>query len=63
MPEKTKRPALCESCAHFDYDEDYEEYVCTAGFDEDDMYRYLDSSHFECPYYRPYDEYKIAQKQ
>jgi hypothetical protein len=26
---------LCESCVYFDYDEEYEENVCTINLDED----------------------------
>ena len=53
----------CETCVHFDYDEEYEEYVCMQDLDEDEMVRYLGGSFSSCPYYRFYDEYKSVQKQ
>ena len=31
--------------------------------DEDELYKFMQGSSFECPYYQPYDEYKIVRKQ
>ncbi len=72
-PENNRRPVRkpikkapqsnCETCVHFDYDEWYEEYVCTQDLDEDEMVRYLAGTFSSCPYYRFYDEYKSVQKQ
>ena len=28
-------PSLCDSCWHFDYDEEYDEYYCMMDLDED----------------------------
>ncbi len=53
----------CESCVFYDYDEDYEEYVCTVNLDQDEMSQFLFSQTRTCPYYRFYDEYKSVQKQ
>ena len=53
----------CESCWHFDYDEEYGENVCTVSLDEDEMLDYLAGNTRSCPYYRFYDEYKSVQKQ
>ena len=53
----------CETCWHYDYDEEYEEYVCMMSFDEDEAVRYLSGSKNRCPYFRFYDEYKSVQKQ
>lgn len=53
---------ICESCANYDYDEDSKSYFCSANLDEDDMYR-LSEGGEECPFYNPYDEYKIVEKQ
>ena len=50
-------------CAYFDYDDDYEEYVCIMNMDEDEAVRYYSGSHQNCPYFRFYDEYKVVQKQ
>ena len=53
----------CESCAYYDYDEEYDCYVCTINLDEDDYASYMGSSHSSCPYYSFYDEYSIVRKQ
>ena len=29
----------CETCWHFDYDEEYDEYFCNMDLDEDEYYR------------------------
>ena len=58
-----RRASNCESCVYYDYDEDYEEYVCTMNLDEDEMVRFLSGNTRTCPYYRFYDEYKSVQKQ
>ena len=52
----------CEFCAYYDYDEDWEEYVCNANMDEDDMVRFYESR-TSCPLFKFYDEYKIVRKQ
>ena len=53
----------CESCVFYDYDEDWDSYVCTMNLDEDEMVRFLSGHNNSCPYYRYYDEYKSVQKQ
>ena len=53
----------CESCAHFEYDDEYEYYVCQVNLDEDDMGRFLSSKVFHCPHFQFLDEYKIVRKQ
>ena len=53
----------CEDCLYYDYDEEYEDYVCRMSFDEDEAVRYLSGGRMRCPYYRYYDEYKSVQKQ
>ena len=53
----------CEDCLYFDYDEEYEDYVCRMAFDEDEAVRYLSGGKCRCPYYRYYDEYKSVHKQ
>ncbi|MCQ2477169.1 MAG: DUF6472 family protein [Clostridia bacterium] len=54
---------ICENCAYYDYDEEYEEYVCGANLDEDELYQFLQGGNFNCPFYNPYDEYKVVEKQ
>ena len=58
-----KKESNCESCVFYDYDEDYECYVCTMNLDQDEMAQFLAGYHQSCPYYRFYDEYKSVQKQ
>ncbi len=53
----------CEMCSNYVYDEDYEYYVCEMDLDEDEMYRFLSSSVYSCPYFRAEDEYRIVRKQ
>ena len=57
------RPSSCESCEFYDYDEEYEEYVCTVNLDQDEMQDFLGGRTKGCPYYRYYDEYKSVHKQ
>ena len=47
----------------YEYDEDYEYYVCTQDLDQDEMYRFITGQFRECPYYRAGDEYSIVRKQ
>ena len=54
---------ICESCAHYDYNEDYECYECVVNLDEDELYRFMQGGQTECPYFNPYDEYKVVKKQ
>lgn len=53
---------LCEQCAYYSYDDEAESYVCGAYLDEDELYRFM-SAGKSCPYFKPYDEYKIVQRQ
>lgn len=53
----------CEHCAYYSFDENSEEYVCDVMLDEDEMVRYLSGRDQTCRYFRPYDEYKLVQKQ
>lgn len=53
----------CESCAFYEYDEDYEDYVCDVDMDEDEAVRLMGDSSYECPYYRSGDEYAVVKKQ
>lgn len=60
---KKQSAVNCESCEFYDYDGEYEVYVCRMSLDEDEMQRFLAGSNRSCPYYRYYDEYKTVQKQ
>lgn len=62
----TRRPlpaTNCETCEFYDYDEEYDAYVCAANLDQDDMADFISARTQRCPYYRYYDEYKSVQKQ
>ncbi len=56
---KENRITQCEMCAYYDEDEE----VCSINLDEDDVARYMSQSHYQCPYFSMYDEYKIVRKQ
>ena len=58
-----KSTPLCENCEYYDYDEEYEMYICTQNMDEDEMSRFMQTSYKSCPYFKFYDEYKSVQKQ
>lgn len=53
----------CESCAFYNYDEVYDDYVCEMDLDEDEMARFLSGHSEACPYWRLGDEYRTARKQ
>ena len=55
--------AQCDTCAYLEYDEEFEEYVCTVDMDEDDFLRSVYGAGTACPYYRNGDEYSIVRKQ
>ena len=63
MENKQSTAANCESCVFYDYDDDYESYVCTMNLDQDELANFLMGHTRTCPYYRFYDEYKSVQKQ
>ncbi len=53
----------CDSCANYEYDEDYECYICSVDLDEDDLYRFESSGNKICPYYCYENEYAIVKHQ
>ncbi len=53
----------CETCWYFDYDEEFDEYICKMDLDEDEVYRIMTSKSGRCPYYRQGDDYTLARKQ
>ena len=55
--------SLCDTCWHYDYDEEYDEYYCMMDLDEDEVYRYLVSGQSRCPFYRQGDDYSLARRQ
>lgn len=63
MEKNKKKATSCDTCAYYNYDDDYEYYVCEMDLDEDEMYRFLSSTDFSCPYYRSGDEYAVVRHQ
>lgn len=53
----------CESCAYYDYDDEYDCYMCTINIDQDDASSMYGNRRNSCPYYSYYDEYKVVRKQ
>ena len=63
IPSQKPAATNCESCEFYDWDDDFDAYVCTMNLDEDEMLRFLHGENASCPYYRFYDEYKSVHKQ
>lgn len=38
----------CESCMNYEYDEEYDYYVCMKNLDEDEMYRFVRGEFWDC---------------
>lgn len=55
--------SACEMCVYYVYNESIEDYECLVDLDEDDVYRFMSSSHTQCPYFRLDDEYGVVRKQ
>ena len=53
----------CEKCAHYVYDNEYDEYFCDVSLDEDEMEEYMRGNNVSCAFFKFYDEYKMAEKQ
>ena len=53
----------CETCQFYDYDEEYDDYVCTVDMDEDDFVRFIGGDSRDCPFWRGGDDYATARKQ
>ena len=53
----------CETCAFYEYDDEYEEYFCSVDMDEDDYARLQSSGHKCCPFWQNGDEYAVVRHQ
>ncbi len=65
MMKKTEKGAHfvdCETCYYYDYDEEWDTYICLVDIDEDDYARMMQHG-TQCPYYRQGDDYYLARKQ
>lgn len=56
-------PTCCEYCLHFEFDDEYEEHICTISIDQDELSRYYTHSKYRCPYFKIYNEYSTVNKQ
>lgn len=63
MKNGKKCASRCDMCSYYDFNEETECYECEVNLDEDEMAKFLSYSDFDCPYYNPYDEYKVVNKQ
>ena len=63
FPGKAENMSICDTCSNYQYDEDYECYVCMVDLDEDDMSRFLRGGSFACTFYQRDDEYAVVRKQ
>ena len=52
----------CEECINFEYDDEYECYVCSCDLDSDEMENFIRGNTGECPYFRPGDESTLVRK-
>ena len=50
-------------CMFYEYDEEYEEMLCSMNLDEDEMMGFIAGREKSCPYFRFGDEYTIVRKQ
>ena len=53
----------CDTCHFYNYDEDYGDYVCDAGMDEDEYARVFASPRGRCPFYQKGDDYYLPRHQ
>ena len=54
---------ICETCAFYVYDEEFEDYYCDIDMDEDDAARLISGHYKECPFWRNGDEYDTVKHQ
>ena len=54
---------ICESCAYFVYDDEFDEYFCDMNMDEDDVARLMSGHYKKCPFWRNGDEYDTVKHQ
>lgn len=59
----SKMADRCESCEHYEYDEQTACYCCGMELDEDEMCLFLAGNTGRCPYYRCGDEYDLVKHQ
>lgn len=55
--------SICGNCVNYIFDDEFQEYVCDAPFDQDEIEKLSNGHNKFCPYFRPDDEYAIVRKQ
>lgn len=55
--------ANCEDCVYYDYDEQYDAYLCTQNLDQDELASLKARGTQDCPYFKFDDEYKSIHRQ
>ncbi len=63
MENKKKKATNCESCTNYVYDDDCDCYICLVNLDEDEMYRFIQGTNYNCPYFLLDDEYGVVRHQ
>lgn len=53
----------CERCVNYVYDGDTDCCVCMINLDEDETYRFVSGTAYDCPYFRLDDEYAVVRRQ
>lgn len=53
----------CDLCMNYEYDEEYDCFMCAVDMDEDEVFTLLQGKKQSCPYFRQGDEYTIVRKQ
>lgn len=53
----------CEMCSNYVYDDETDEWDCSADIDEDDMAHMWGSRRRACPYWHSNDDYRMVQHQ
>ena len=56
-------PTICETCWHYDYYEEADEYYCRMELDEDEFERVFSRPGGRCPFYQKGDDYYLARHQ
>ena len=56
-------PTICETCWHYDYDEEFDEYYCRMELDQDEYERVFSRAGGRCPFYPKGDDYYLPRRQ
>ena len=53
----------CEECINYEYDEEYDAYMCGVDLDMDEAEAFMAGQRQSCPFFRAGDEYTIVREQ